>query len=466
MTLKIHNTLTRKKEEFKPIRPGQIRMYVCGMTVYDYCHLGHARVLVAFDVITRFLRASGYDVTYVRNITDIDDKILVRAQQNNEPYTELTQRFIAFMHEDERRLGVLPPDVEPRATGHIDHIIDMVRTLIDKDFAYVAANGDVYYRVSKFPGYGKLSGKNPEELLSGARVEVEELKEDPRDFALWKAAKEFESASWSSPWGAGRPGWHIECSAMSTCCLGNNFDIHGGGPDLPFPHHENEIAQSEAATGEHYANYWMHAGAVRVDGEKMSKSLGNFFTIRQILDQYHPEVVRYLLIASHYRSAINYSEDNLKEAKGALDRFYLGLKAFAEVAPTAYADVVKTPHGEQFVAAMNDDFNTPVALSVLFDLVRDLNSHAKTDIEPAKKIAADLKGLASVLGILQSDPQAFLQSAGAGDLSAGQIEALIAERVAAKKAKDFPRADKIRDDLLAQGIVLEDTREGTTWRRE
>jgi cysteinyl-tRNA synthetase len=342
----------------------------------------------------------------------------------------------------------------------------MVRTLIDKGFAYPAGNGDVYYRVSKFDGYGKLSGKNPEELLSGARVEVDEIKEDPRDFALWKAAKDFESASWSSPWGAGRPGWHIECSAMSTCCLGDNFDIHGGGPDLPFPHHENEIAQSEAATGQQYANYWMHAGAVRVDGEKMSKSLGNFFTIRQILDQYHPEVVRYLLIASHYRSAINYSEDNLKEAKGALDRFYLGLKEFADVAPAAYVDVIKTAHGEKFVEAMNDDFNTPVALSVLFDLIRDINSSAKTDLSAARNLVADLKGLASVLGILQCDPQAFLQSAGAGDLSAEQIEVLIAERVAAKKGKDFARADQIRNELLEKGVVLEDTREGTSWRRE
>jgi cysteinyl-tRNA synthetase len=466
MTLKIHNTLTRKKEEFKPIRPGEISMYVCGMTVYDFCHLGHARVLVAFDVITRFLRASGYGVTYVRNITDIDDKILVRAQQNNEPYTDLTKRFIDCMHEDERRLGVLEPDLEPRATGHIDHIIDMVRILIDKGFAYIANNGDVYYRVSKFEGYGKLSGKNPEELLSGARVEVDEIKEDPRDFALWKSAKEHEEAHWSSPWGAGRPGWHIECSAMSTCCLGDNFDIHGGGPDLPFPHHENEIAQSEAATGQQYANYWMHAGAVRVDGEKMSKSLGNFFTIRDILDQYHPEVVRYLLIASHYRSAINYSEDNLKEAKGALDRFYLGLKEFADVVPTTYADVIKTPHGEKFVNAMNDDFNTPVALSVLFDLIRDINSHSKDDNATARQLVADLKGLAQVLGVLQCDPQAFLQSAGAGDLSAEQIEALIEERNAAKKAKDFARADQVRNELLEKGVVLEDTRQGTTWRRE
>lgn len=466
MSLKIYNTLSRKKEEFTPITPGKIRMYVCGMTVYDYCHLGHARVLVAFDVITRFLRASGYDVTYVRNITDIDDKILVRAQQNNEPYTNLTDRFIGFMHEDERRLGVLQPDIEPRATQHIDQIISMTNILIDKGYAYAAANGDVYYRVKNFDGYGKLSGKNPEELLSGARVEVDEIKEDPRDFALWKAAKEHEEAKWVSPWGWGRPGWHIECSAMSTCCLGNNFDIHGGGPDLPFPHHENEIAQSEAATGEHYANYWMHAGAVRVDGEKMSKSLGNFFTIREILDQYHPEVVRYLLIASHYRSAINYSEDNLKEAKGALDRFYRCLKEFSDVTASAYADVIKTSHGQRFVDAMNDDFNTPVALSVLFDLVRDINSTFKTDGDAALVLAQDLKSLAGMLGILQSEPREFLQSAGAGDLSAEEIEAMIEQRVAAKKAKDFSRADQIRQELLEKGVVLEDTRQGTTWRRE
>src|SRR5690606_23379204 len=318
MDLTIYNTLTRSKEKFVPIEPGKIRMYVCGMTVYDYCHLGHARVLVAFDVITRYLKARGFDVTYVRNITDVDDKILRRAADNGEEYGALTQRFIDAMHEDEKRLGVLSPTHEPRATQHIGEIIALIEKLIAKGYAYAASNGDVYYAVSKFEGYGKLSGRNPDELLAGARIEVDEAKRDPRDFALWKSAKPSEAAVWDSPWGAGRPGWHIECSAMSTCCLGDTFDIHGGGPDLRFPHHENEIAQSEAATGKHYVNYWMHAGAVRVDGEKMSKSLGNFFTIREILDKYDAEVVRYLLISSHYRSEIDYSQESLQEAKSGL----------------------------------------------------------------------------------------------------------------------------------------------------
>jgi len=328
--MQIYNTLSRKKEAFTPIEAGKVKMYVCGMTVYDYCHLGHARVLVAFDVISRYLRAKGYQLNYVRNITDIDDKILRRADENGEDYTALTERFITAMHEDAERLGIAPPDAEPRATGHIEDILAMITQLIERGFAYAADNGDVYYRVSRFEGYGKLSGKKPDELLSGARIAVDEAKEDPRDFALWKAAKSGE-VSWPSPWGEGRPGWHIECSAMSTCCLGDNFDIHGGGPDLVFPHHENEIAQSEAATGKPYANTWMHAGAVRVDNEKMSKSLGNFFTIREILDKYHPEVVRYFLISSHYRSAINYSEDNLQIARQNLERFYHALKGLPVV---------------------------------------------------------------------------------------------------------------------------------------
>ncbi|TNE84945.1 MAG: cysteine--tRNA ligase, partial [Gammaproteobacteria bacterium] len=306
MALTLYNTLTRQKEVYKPIEAGKIRMYVCGITVYDYCHIGHARVMVSFDVITRYLRSQGWDVTYVRNITDVDDKILNRAIENGESFTDLTDRMIDAMHEDEDALGVLRPDIEPRATGHMDDILDMVQILVDNHYAYVADNGDVYYRISRFPEYGKLSNKNPEDLLAGARVEVGDIKEDPRDFALWKSAKPGE-VSWDSPWGPGRPGWHIECSAMSICCLGETFDIHGGGPDLPFPHHENEIAQSEAATGKQYVNYWMHAGAVRVDDEKMSKSLGNFFTIREVLKKYHPEVVRYFLLSSHYRSPINYS---------------------------------------------------------------------------------------------------------------------------------------------------------------
>lgn len=477
MALTIHNTLTRGKELFTPIEPGKIRMYVCGMTVYDYCHLGHARVLVAFDVITRYLRARGFDVTYVRNITDIDDKILRRAAENGEAYTVLTERFIAAMHEDERRLGVLPPSSEPRATQHIGDILTLIETLIAKGFAYRADNGDVYYAVAKFEGYGKLSGRNPDELLAGARIEIDEAKRDPRDFALWKAAKPSEEAVWDSPWGPGRPGWHIECSAMSGCCLGETFDIHGGGPDLRFPHHENEIAQSEAATGKHYVNYWMHAGAVRVDGEKMSKSLGNFFTIREILDQYDAEVVRYLLIGSHYRSEIDYSQESLREAKAGLDRFYNALKDYGGVAAADAQTLQNSAFHDRFVLAMDDDFNTREALSAMFDLVRALNG-AK-DIAVAKRLAAELKALGNLLGILQHDPLSYLQgefvteSARISDavidsvgLSKERIEALIEERLQARKDKNFARGDQIRDELKAQGIVLEDSAGKTTWRRE
>ncbi|MGV6806647.1 MAG: cysteine--tRNA ligase, partial [bacterium] len=373
MALQIYNTMTRKKEVFRPLEAGKIKLYVCGITVYDYCHIGHARVLVAFDVITRFLRSRDWDVTYVRNITDIDDKILNRAAENDEPFDALTERMIQAMHEDERALGVLPPDIEPRATAHIDDIIDMVAKLVDNHYAYRADNGDVYYRVKRFADYGKLTNRNPEDLLAGARIEVGEEKEDPRDFALWKAAAENE-VGWDSPWGRGRPGWHIECSAMSTCCLGDTFDIHGGGPDLPFPHHENEIAQSEAATGKKYVNYWMHAGAVRVDNEKMSKSLGNFFTIRDVLTKYQPEVVRFLLLSSHYRSPINYSEDNLREAKAGLERFYMALRPYGDVAPASLTDMAHSDYLQRFNDAMNDDFNSREALSAMYDLVRDINS--------------------------------------------------------------------------------------------
>lgn len=466
MSIQIYNTLSRGKQPLNPIEPGKVKMYVCGMTVYDYCHLGHARVLVAFDVISRYLRAKGYRLTYVRNITDIDDKILRRAEENGEPFDALTERFIQAMHEDAQRLGIEPPDAEPRATSHIEDILRMIGTLIEKGYAYSADNGDVYYRVSRFEGYGKLSGKNPEELLSGARIAVDEAKEDARDFALWKAAKSGE-VSWESPWGAGRPGWHIECSAMSTCCLGDNFDIHGGGPDLVFPHHENEIAQSEAATGKAYANTWMHAGAVRVDNEKMSKSLGNFFTIREILDKYHPEVVRYFLISSHYRSAINYSEDNLQIAKQNLDRFYHALKGLGEVQETAYGELDRTDsYVQRFDAAMSDDFNAPEALAVLFDIVREMNN-ARASGEEARVqcLAEQLKSLAAVLGILRSSAEEFLQSAAEGAISAEEIEALIAERAQAKKDRDFARADQIRAELEERGVVLEDSREGTTWRR-
>lgn len=464
MSLTIYNTLTRQKEIFVPNKPGKVSMYVCGMTVYDYCHLGHARVLVAFDVISRYLRVLGYDVNYIRNITDIDDKILNRADENDELYTELTARFIDAMHEDEKRLNVLPPNKEPRATAFIEEIIAMITTLIDKGFAYKADNGDVYYAVSKFENYGALSGKNLNELLEGAseRNNVETDKKDPRDFALWKAAKAGE-VFWPSPWGDGRPGWHIECSAMSTCCLGNHFDIHGGGPDLPFPHHENEIAQSEAATGEKYVNTWMHAGAVRVDNEKMSKSLGNFFTIREILDKYHPEVVRFFLISSHYRSAINYSEDSLKEAKSALKRFYQCLQGFEEVEPLSLEALTATESFAQFTEVMNDDFNVREALAVMFNLVKAINSETKPE-QAAQKVA-ELKGLGELLGFLQLDPTTFLQLGDANALTGEQVEAEIAKRVQAKLDKDYALADNIRQQLLEQGIELMDSREGTSWKR-
>ncbi len=461
--LHIYNTLTNSKTIFTPIEPGKIRMYVCGVTVYDLCHIGHARVMVAFDVITRYLRARGWDVDYVRNITDVDDKIIRRAAENNETVDQLTARMIAAMHEDETRLNVLRPDQEPRATAHIGDIIDMVQTLIDKGFAYAADNGDVYYRVEKFESYGRLTNKVIEDLRSGARVEVEEAKESPLDFVLWKSAKPGE-VSWESPWGAGRPGWHIECSAMSKCCLGNTFDIHGGGPDLPFPHHENEIAQSEAANGCTYANYWMHAGPVRMGKEKMSKSLGNFFTIREVLQHYNPEVVRYFLSSVHYRSYIDYSEDSLKEAQSALERFYQALAA-VDVADSA--EGLNNDFEARFCEAMDDDFNTPRALAVLFELVTELNKAVREGAAEAPALAAQLKQLAGMIGLLEQSPKAFLQGeAGEGDLTAEQVEALIEQRNQARKDRDFAEADRVRDLLADKGIVLKDSREGTSWYRE
>jgi cysteinyl-tRNA synthetase len=470
MTLHIYNTLARKKVVFTPLDAGKIKLYVCGMTVYDYCHIGHARVLVSFDVIVRFLRSQGWDVEYVRNITDIDDKIIHRAHENGESCTALSERFIDAMHEDEAKLGVIPPSQEPRATAHMDNIITMVTTLIEKGFAYVADNNDVYYRVAKFDNYGQLSGKNPEALLSGARVDIDEDKEDPRDFALWKAAKKDEIA-WESPWGLGRPGWHIECSAMSKSCLGDTFDIHGGGPDLPFPHHENEIAQSEAANGCQFVNYWLHAGAVRVDGEKMSKSLGNFFTIRDVLEKYHPEVVRYLIVSSHYRSSINYSEDNLVEAKAGLDRFYQTLKHYVDTPACDIESLADSAYYPHFIAAMNDDFNTRIALSGMYDLVKAINT-AATDYpdqpERAQSLVAQLKAMANILGILQVDPITFLQGVTSDNsgLSNDAIDTLVKERIQAKKDQQYARADEIRQQLDEQGIILEDSREGTTWRRK
>ncbi len=461
MSLKIYNTFSPKKETFQPIEAGKIRMYVCGMTVYDYCHLGHARVLVAFDVITRYLRSLEYDVHYVRNITDVDDKIINRAAENDESCERLTERFIAAMHEDEARLGVLSPTEEPRATAHMGDIIELVGTLIDKGFAYLAENGDVYYRVAKFENYGRLSNRSLEDMQAGARIEVNDSKENPFDFVLWKAAKAGE-VSWPSPWGPGRPGWHIECSAMSKCCLGDTFDIHGGGPDLPFPHHENEIAQSEAANGVTFVNTWMHAGAVRVNKEKMSKSLGNFFTIREILDKYDPEVVRYFLTCGHYRSQIDYSEESLKEARGALDRFYHALRGIAVVAEGE----LNNDFDARFEAAMNDDFNTAGAIAVLFDLAREINRVGKEDPDMAARLAAQLRRLAAVLGLLQQDPEAYLKGGDDQGPSVAEIEALIQQRAEAKKNRDFASADQIREQLKEQGIVLDDSREGTSWRRE
>ena len=468
MALSIYNTLSGEKEIFTPIEANKVRMYVCGMTVYDYCHIGHARVLVSFDVITRYLRHLNYDVTYIRNITDVDDKIFNRAAENGESYQDLTQRFIDAMHEDEAALAVISPDQEPRATAHIGEIIAMVQRLIDKDYAYSAENGDVYYAIEKFSGYGKLSKRNTEDLLAGARVEVEKLKRNPLDFVLWKAAKEGE-ASWESPWGNGRPGWHIECSAMSTCCLGDTFDIHGGGPDLKFPHHENEIAQSEGATGQKYVNYWMHAGAVRVNKEKMSKSLGNFFTIREVLEKYPAEVIRYFLISSHYRSQVDYSEDNLVEAQATLDRFYQAMRGFdlASIDASTSSDVgPDEEYAQRFNAAMNDDFNSPGALGVMFDLVKELNICRKESPERALELVASLKCFGAVLGLLQLDPEQYFKMGAPEDgLSEEQIEALIEDRMAARKAKNWAESDRIRDELLEQGVTLDDGREGTTWRR-
>jgi len=460
--LQIYNTLTKSKQPFTPINPGQIRMYVCGITVYDFCHIGHARVMVCFDLITRYLRARGWEVDYVRNITDVDDKILRRAAENGESVEKLTDRMIAAMHEDETALSVLRPDQEPRATRHIDEIISMVQTLIDKGYAYAATNGDVYYRVEKFASYGKLTNKVVDELRAGARVEVETAKESPLDFVLWKAAKAGE-LSWESPWGAGRPGWHIECSAMSKCCLGDTFDIHGGGPDLPFPHHENEIAQSEAANGRTYVNYWMHAGPVRVNAEKMSKSLGNFFTIRDVLKEHNAEVIRYFLASVHYRSHIDYSVDSLREAKSALDRFYQALEG------TLVTDATldeQSDYATRFFEAMDDDFNTPRALAVLFDLVGELNRAKADGSDKAGYYAAQLRALAGLLGLLQQSPESYLQHASDGEISAEAIEALIAERREARLAKDFARSDEIRDQLATQGVVLKDGPQGTQWYRD
>ena len=461
--LKLFNSLTRNKEEFVPIEPGKVRIYVCGMTVYDLCHLGHARVLVVFDVIVRHLRSLGYDVTYVRNITDIDDKIIARAQENAEPVGELTERFITAMHEDADALGVLRPDIEPRATASMDDILAMIGRLFDKGYAYQGENGDVYYSVSKFSDYGQLSGKRVDELRAGARVDVEQAKRDPLDFVLWKAAKPDEP-SWPSAWGEGRPGWHIECSAMSTECLGTHFDIHGGGMDLQFPHHENEIAQSEAANGERFVNYWIHNGFVQVDKEKMSKSLGNFFTVREILQRYEPEEIRYFILSSHYRSPLNYSDEHLDKARGALHRLYTALRDCEQ----SDSGDLEAGYEQRFRTAMNDDFNTPEALAVLFELTRAINRARERSDGEAARLATTLRVLAGRLGILQSDPESYLRS-GPSDTGQGptdqEIEALIARRERARAERDWEEADRIRNQLTELGIVLEDGSGGTLWRR-
>ena len=474
--LVVYDSLTARKQPLQPLVAGKLGMYVCGMTVYDYCHIGHARVMVAFDMVVRWLSQLGYDVNYVRNITDIDDKIIARAIENNEDIGTLTQRFTKAMHDDAATLGCLSPDAEPRATDHIDEMQQMIATLIEGDYAYAADNGDVYYAVDSFADYGKLSKRKLNEMQAGSRVEVENIKRNPFDFVLWKAAKAGEP-QWTSPWGQGRPGWHIECSAMSTKCLGNTFDIHGGGHDLQFPHHENEIAQSEAATGCEYANNWMHVGFINVDGEKMSKSLGNFFTIREVTNKYHPETVRFFLLSSHYRSQVNFSDSALDEAHNSLSRLYNALKiaeqhqsqaleADQELINQAYQSAA----GQDFIAAMNDDFNSSAAISVLFSLASEVNKAAKAqDTDKAWQLAQQLRALSKSLNILQQPPKQFLQAVigekSENGLSDDAIDALIAERGAAKANKDYARADEIRMQLKEAGIELEDSSAGTTWRR-
>lgn len=462
--LKIYNSISQSKETFTPIDPGKVRMYVCGITIYDYSHIGHARTFVSFDVIARYLRYSGYDLTFIRNITDIDDKIIARANENNESIHDLTARFEQIMHEDFAALGMIKPDLEPKATESISEIIEIIETLIEKEFAYQGANGDIYYHVPKFDGYGKLSKQNLEALQAGERVDVATDKKSPMDFVLWKMAKPGEP-SWSSPWGEGRPGWHIECSAMSKKCLGDHFDIHGGGSDLQFPHHENEIAQSEAANGCCFANTWIHTGMVQVDKEKMSKSLNNFFTIRDVLALYRSESVRYFMLSSHYRSQLNYSEETLRSADASLERLYLSLRDL---------DITNLPQANsesafavKFKQAMDDDFNTPEAMAVLFELAREINRAKGQDEAAAQQLAADLIALGGVLGILQQSPEAFLKSSSTGDEGDdARIDQLIAERNQARADKNWARADEIRDQLQAEGVVLEDKAGETVWRRD
>jgi cysteinyl-tRNA synthetase len=457
MTLKIYNTLSRRLEVFQPIEPGHVRMYVCGMTIYDLCHVGHARMMMAFDVVQRWLKVSGYRVTYVRNITDIDDKIIKRALERGITLRALTDEMTAAMHQDIGALGIEPPTLEPRATQYVPQMLSLIDTLQRKGLAYQADNGDVNFAVRKFDGYGKLSGKSLDDLRAGERVAVTSDKNDPLDFVLWKSAKPEEPAEarWDSAFGAGRPGWHIECSAMSCATLGETFDIHGGGADLQFPHHENEIAQSEGATGQPLARFWMHNGFVRVDNEKMSKSLGNFFTIREVLEKYDPETVRFFILRAHYRSALNYSDVHLDDARGALKRLYTALSLVAP-APAAAIDW-NQPHAQRFRAAMDEDFGTPEAVAVLFELASEINRSRDAEL------AGLLRALGGTLGLLQGDPQRFLQ--GGIDTDEAAILTLIEQRATAKSTRDFAEADRIRKVLLEQGIVLKDSPAGTTWER-
>ena len=459
--LKIYNTLSKKKEEFQPIDANQVGIYVCGMTVYDFCHMGHARVMVMFDVITRHLRRNFPSVKYVRNITDIDDKIITRAIENNEDIYSLTNRFIDAMHEDEKSLGVLSPDIEPRATDSIDKMIEMIESLSNKGLAYQGTNGDVFYSVRKFTEYGKLSGKNLDDLMAGARVDVESHKKDPLDFVLWKKAKSDEP-SWESPWGSGRPGWHIECSAMSNHFISNHFDIHGGGMDLTFPHHENEIAQSEGANNCKFVNTWMHVGFVNIDDEKMSKSLNNFFTIRDVLKTYDGEALRYFLISSHYRSPLNYSETNIESAQSALLRLYNAIKGLNH--HSIDPELLEVDYETRFNAALNDDFNTPMALSILFEIAKQINIERATNQQKASALSSQLVKLGNYIGILNHNADEYLKQG--SELSESEISKKIDQREAARNSKDFAMSDQIRDELLELGIILEDSANGTTWRRK
>ena len=459
--LTIYNSLTRQKEKFQPIEPGRVRMYVCGITVYDYCHIGHARMILVFDMIVRYFRFRGYEVDYIRNITDIDDKIISRSLENGEPFDELTGRFIQAMNEDFAALNVLIPDQEPRATDHIEHIIAMISRLLENGYAYQAENGDVFYDVSAFADYGKLSGKNIEELRAGIRVDIQEVKTDPVDFVLWKMEKPGEPA-WDSPWGRGRPGWHIECSAMSTQCLGPDFDIHGGGQDLQFPHHENEIAQSCGSGSKTFVNLWIHNGFVRVDDEKMSKSLGNFFTIREVMARYLPEVIRFFILSSHYRSPLNYSDAHLDEARAGLTRLYNSIRDIelgeGDISPE---------YSQRFEQVMDDDFNTRAAVTVMHELAGEINRLEDKSTAQAACLARTLVQLGDVLGIMQMAPAEFLHAAADnGEIIPEDITRLIEERAQAKAAKNYAEADRVREQLSEQGIILEDGPGGTTWRRK